>query len=115
MELAYEQDIRATTAMAGDSSVHQKRFVWNTALTQAYFDGRIRPVFEVLGTTIGDAADAADEGTVVELAGAAWIAPFSDDSLLSPVSIGLGWSWPVHGRLESELTGVLIVQWSWGT
>ena len=115
MQLAYMQDLRATTAGSSDRDVRQKAVAWNVALAQQYWSGRIRPVFELLGTTVADAADVADERTVVELAAGMWTAPFPDDHLLSPVSIGLGWKWPVRGRLESTLTGVLIVEWSFGT
>jgi hypothetical protein len=52
---------------------------------------------------------------VVELAAGMWLAPFPDDHFLSPLSIGLGLKWPVSGRLESELTGMLITEGSFGT
>jgi hypothetical protein len=29
--------------------------------------------------------------------------------------IGLGWKWPVRGLLEDTPTGVLIIEWSFGT
>jgi len=115
MQLAYTQDVRATVARSEAGSVRQKTFLWNTAFLQQYWDGRIRPVFEVLGTTVVDAANMTDERTVVELAVGMWSAPFPDDHLLSPLSIGLGWKWPVRGRLDSTLTGLLILEWSFGT
>jgi hypothetical protein len=114
MQLAYVQDIRGSLTGAGDSSVRQKAFLWNTALAQQYWEGRIRPVFELLGTTVADTPDAADERTVLELGAGMWTAPFSDDSPLSPLSIGFGWKWPVAGRSESEVTGVVIFEWSFG-
>jgi hypothetical protein len=46
---------------------------------------------------------------------ALWVAPFPDDSPFSPVNIGFGWKWPVRDRLEDTLTGVLIIEWSFGT
>ena len=114
MQLAYAEDIRASPAAAGDSNVRQKSFLWNTAFAQQYVEGRIRPVLELLGTTVVDAADPANQQTVVELAAGVWTAPFSDDSVLSPLSIGFGWKWPVVNRLESEITGVVIFEWSFG-
>lgn len=114
MQLAYSQDIKPTQS-ASDGGIRQKTFLWNSAFSQQYLAGRIRPVFEVLGTTIVDAASATDERTVVELAAGMWLAPFPDDHPLSPVSIGLGWKWPVRGLLEDTLTGVLIIEWSFGT
>jgi hypothetical protein len=116
MQLAYSQDIKPSEAAASTTaSVRQKTFLWNTAFAQQYLSGRLRPVFEVLGTTVVDAASAADERTVLELAADVWVAPFPDDSPLSPVNIGLGWKWPVRGILEDTLTGVLIIEWSFGT
>jgi hypothetical protein len=61
-----------------------------------------------------DAAQPADERTVVELAAGAFIAPFPDDNPLSPMSIGVGWKWPVRGRVDGTLTSILIVEWSFG-
>jgi hypothetical protein len=31
------------------------------------------------------------------------------------VSIELGWKWPVRGLLEDTLTGMLVIEWSFGT
>jgi hypothetical protein len=115
LQLSYMQDIRATAAAPGDRTVTKKAFVWNTALLQQYWDGRIRPVIELLGTTVAQAASHADEQTVVELAAGLWTAPFPDEHFLSPLSLGLGWKWPVVHRLDSELTGLLILEWSFGT
>ena len=113
-QLAWQQDIRAETAPGG-GSMRQQAFVWNLAFAQQYWAGRFRPVGEVLGTTVVDAADARDEGTFVELAGGFWIAPFEDETLLSPVSFGIGFKWPLTDPLESEVTGLLITEWSFGT
>jgi len=115
LQLSYAQDLHASASPSGSREVRQKAFVWNTALAQQYWDGRIRPVFEVLGTTVVDAADATDERTAVELAAGFWTAPFPDDNVLSPMSIGLGWRWPVTRRLESSLAGLLVLEWSFGT
>ena len=115
MQLAYSQDLKPGATAAVERSVRQKSFLWNTAFAQQYLSGRIRPVFEVLGTTVVDAADTADERTVIELAAGMWVAPFPDDHPLSPVSVGLGWKWPVRGLLEDTLTGLLIIEWSFGT
>lgn len=115
LQLAYMQDIHATDAAPGEGSVRQKAFVWNTALLQQYWDGRIRPVLELLGTTVAQAADSGDEHTVVEIATGLWVVPFPDAHVLSALSIGMGWKWPVVRRLDSELTGLLILEWSFGT
>jgi hypothetical protein len=115
VQLSYEEDIRDEPRPDGAGGVRQKALVWNTAFAQQYVDGRFRPVFEVLGTTVLDAADPDDERTVVELAGGVWLAPFADGSLLSPLNFGIGLKWPVTRRLESQVTGVLVTEWSFGT
>lgn len=110
VQLAYQQDIRA-----GAAGVRQKAFVWNIAFAQAYAEGRFRPVFEVLGTTLLEASDPADERSSVELPGGMWLAPFADEAPLSPLSFGIGVKWPVTRRLDSQVTGVLVAEWSFGT
>jgi hypothetical protein len=113
-QLSYQQDIRDEPGADG-GGVRQKAFVWNTAFAQQFWHGRFRPVFEVLGTTVFDAVEPDDERTVVELAGGIWLAPFPDEAPLSPLNFGIGLKWPVTRRLESEVTGVLVTEWSFGT
>jgi hypothetical protein len=112
-QLRPDDEARATAADLSQSAPREKQVEWNVALAQQYLDGRLRPVFELLGTSIVDAV-AGGEGTIVELAAGLWTAPFPDDLWLSPVSIGLGWKWPVTSRRDSELTALLILEWSFG-
>jgi hypothetical protein len=116
MQIAYTQEIRpsddamATAARLGRPLVHEKDFIWNIAATQKYSDGRIRPVIELLGTQVLDAVARADEGTIVELAGGLWLAPFYDEHWLAPVSIGMGYRWPVTSRNNAFGAALLIVE-----
>jgi hypothetical protein len=121
LELAYAQEIRVDAA-GEEAARHlgvprrvEKDVDWNLAFAQQYWDGRIRPVVELLGTTIVDATDPGDEGTIVELAAGGWVAPFFDEHWLSPVSIGLGFGFPLTSRKESDVTGRLVVEWSFGS
>lgn len=104
-ELAFREGIRP--ALGADE--RSREVDWNLALAQQYLSGRLRPVFEMLGTSTvaGD-----DQGTVVALAAGVWTAPFPDEHWLSPVSMGLGWQWPVTGGADFELTGLCIVEWA---
>jgi len=104
-ELAYEGAMRPD--LGGSSLAHEVD--WNVAFAQQYLAGRLRPVCELLGTSTvaGD-----DEGTIVELAAGVWTAPFADEHWLSPVSMGMGWKWPVTGGADAELTGLFIVEWA---
>ena len=67
-------------------------------------------MIELLGTQVLDAVARADEGTIVELAGGLWLAPFRDEHWLAPVSIGLGYRWPVTSRHDAFGAGLLIVE-----
>jgi hypothetical protein len=119
-ELTYAQEIRPandekeTAAELGLPKTREKELDWNLAFVQPYLGGRLRPVFEVLGTSIVDAVTSGDEGTIVELAAGLWAAPFPDESRLSPLSLGMGWKWPVTRRKESQVTGLFVVEWSFG-
>jgi hypothetical protein len=121
LELGYAQDIRVDSEAEeaartlGRSRRVPKEVDWNLAFAQQYWNGRIRPVVELLGTTIVDATDPSDEGTIVELAGGGWVAPFFDEHWLSPVSIGLGFHFPVTSHRESDVIGLLVVEWSFGS
>lgn len=118
LELGYAQNFAldveeaAAAEALGRPRRVEKQLVWNLALAQSYWLGRIRPVLEVLGTTVVDDADPAREDTIVELAAGVWTAPFFDEHWLAPVSIGLGFNFPVTSAKESDVTGLLIVQWS---
>jgi hypothetical protein len=104
-ELAYQEAMRPEAGAASRS----REVDWNVALAQQYLAGRVRPVLEMLGTsTVGGD----DQGTVVALAAGMWTAPFPDEHWLSPVSIGMGWQWPVTGGADVELTGLFIVEWA---
>lgn len=108
MELTFSEAMRADDA--GSTTPPTREVDWNVAFAQQYLAGRFRPVFELLGTSTvaGNGV-----GTVVELAGGVWTAPFADEHWLSPVSMGLGWKWPVAGTADTELTGLFIVEWAW--
>lgn len=118
LQLAYTQQIRLggeeeeAAREFGLSKTLTKEFDWNIAFAQAYFEGRIRPVFEVLGTTLVDTLLEDDEGTIVELAGGVWLAPFPDEHWLSAVSMGMGWKFPVTSRKENQSVGLFIVEWA---
>lgn len=118
IQLAYAQDIRAsagdieTAARLGRPVVRGKDFIWNLAFAQTYLDGRIRPVAELLGTTVLDAVAPDDEGTIVELAAGLWVAPFYDEHWLAPVSMGVGYRWPVTSRHDTLMGALFIVEWA---
>jgi hypothetical protein len=73
LQLAYAQQLRLSeeqkdlAGMLGINRTREKDIIWNAALTQQYLDGRLVPVFEVLGTSIVDALEEEDEGTILEL------------------------------------------------
>jgi hypothetical protein len=84
---------------------------WNLALAQQYLAGRLRPVLEMLGTSVVQAPHHADVGTAVDLAVGVWAFPFADDHPLSALGIALGWRFPVTGRHENDGEALLIFDW----
>ena len=118
LELAYTQQIRLDREGAelarepGFSHTLEKEFDWNVAFTQKYFDGQVRPVFELLGTTTVDAIDEDDEGTILELAAGFWLIPHADEHLFSAFSYGLGFRVPVTSRNEDQGAVMLVIEHS---
>ncbi len=47
----------------------------------------------------------------MDLAVGLWTVPFADSNALSPLSIALGWRFPVTGRHEDEGEALLIFDW----
>ncbi len=118
LQLSYFQAIRLSrddeelARELGLSETPEKDFIWNIAFTQSYLDGRIRPAFELLGTTIVDALVSDDEGTIFELGVGMWIAPFPDASSLAPVSFGCGYRWPLTSRRDSFGAAAFMAEWA---
>lgn len=116
IELHYEQQLRLSqdqevlSAVSGLGDTRQKQFDWNIAFAQQLAGGRFNPVFEILGTTVVDAQQAEDEGTMVALSVGSWVVPFPDYHLLDNFSIGFGWQWPVTDRRENEGQGLVIFE-----
>jgi hypothetical protein len=117
-EIGYTQQIRIdgesleTARVLGVSKTLQKEFLWNIALAQPYFDGVIQPVLELLGTTVVDAVENDDEGTIVELSAGVWFAPHPHEHFLSALSYGLGVSFPVTSLKEDQSVVVLVIEWA---
>ncbi len=108
-ELTFERGIRHA-ANDGRGPLHAE-VDWNLALAQQYLEGRVRPVLEMLGTSVVEAPHRPDVGTEVDLAVGLWTVPFADSNALSPLSIALGWRFPVTGRHEDEGEALLIFDW----
>jgi len=113
-QLSYAQQIRPDDEARerGRPDVREKELIWNLAFTQPLAGGRLTPVFEVLGTSVVDAAHPGDEGTRVELGVGFWTAPFPDDSFWSALSLAAGWRFPVTGRRDGRGAGLLIAEWA---
>lgn len=117
MQVGYEQQIRLDdeqreTAEEEDlSRTREKEVIWNLALTQDYEEWRIRPVFEVLDTSVVDALERSDEGTIVEVGGGFWWTPFADGEGITDIIIGVGAKGPVTTRNDSNFTALLVFDW----
>jgi len=119
-QLAYAEQLRpdagseAIAASLGREAVRQKQVLWNLAFTQPVAGGRVRPVLEMLGTSIVD-AEPGGTGTSVELAAGFWLVPFADEHPLSALSLALGWRWPATRFKQEQASGLFIAEWSFGT
>jgi hypothetical protein len=117
-QIGYTQQIRIdgesleTARELGISKTLQKEFLWNVAVAQPYFDGIVQPVFEILGTTVVDAVQNHDEGTIVELSFGLWLAPHPHEHFLSALSYGLGVSFPVTSLKEDQSVVVFVIEWA---
>jgi hypothetical protein len=117
-QIGYTQQIRVdgegldTAHELGISKTRQKEFIWNIAVAQPYFDGVVQPVFEILGTTVVDALEKHDEGTIVELSVGLWLAPHPREHFLSALSYGLGVSFPVTSLKEDQSVVLFTVEWA---
>ena len=114
-QFAYAQQLRLTddekkmADMLGIDRTREKDLIWNLALTQQYLDGRLTPVIEFLGTSIVDALDKEEKGTIFELGFGIWLSPFPDKSLLKAVNLGAGVKFPLTEREESSSSFLFIV------
>ena len=117
LQLSYTQEIRLddeereTASEFGLSKSREKSFLWNLAFAQPYFDGLLKPVFEILGTTIVDDVSDDDEGTIVELGGGLWLAPHAESRWLRSLSYRIGFKWPATSRKEDHAVGVFVLEW----
>lgn len=108
-ELAFARAIRHA-AGDGRGPLHAE-VDWNLALAQQYVGGRVRPVLEMLGTSVVQAPHRSDVGTEVDLAVGLWTVPFADTHALSALSVALGWRFPVTGRHDDDGEALLIFDW----
>jgi len=96
LQLGFEQQIRLSNEQLeaaetlGVGETRQKELAWNLAFNMPLLGGRFVPTFEVLGTTILDAVDTGEEGTIVELGGGFWVNPFEEGRTSRSASGGCG-------------------------
>ena len=109
-QMRLSRDQLDTARSLGLSKTLEKRVVWNLAFVQPLFGGRLQPSFELLGTSIVDAVQSADEGSSFQLAAGFWVVPFGDGHPLSNLSIGLGGRVPVTNRREDQGGAALIFE-----
>ncbi len=118
VELAWARELRLSDAerktarRLGWPERRAQDVVWNLALTQPLLGRRLTPVLELLGTTTVAAVDSGDEGTAVALGVGLWTAPFPDDSVLSPLSLAVGWRAPVTSRRDDDGAALVIAEWA---
>ena len=117
-QLSYFQQMRLTddqlntAQQLGLPETLQKNVIWNLALVQPFFGGRLQISLEALGTSVVDALEADDRGSSLQLAAGFWVIPFNDNHMLSNLSIGLGGRVPVTDRREDRGGATLIFEFT---
>lgn len=108
LQLGYEQQIRTTKEQKeeaeelGVDDALEKAIIYRLAFTTKLAKGRFQPSLEFLGTTVIDAIEEAEKGTIFEIGGGFWWSPFvGTDSDLAPLALGLAAKGPVT-RLQEE-------------
>ena len=89
-----------------------KRVVWNLALVQPFFGGRLQLSLEALGASVVDGLAMDDEGSSLQLGAGFWVVPFGDDHSLSNLNIGVGGRVPVTTRREDRGGAMLIFEFA---
>ncbi len=96
LQFGYEQQIRTTKEEKeeaedlGVDDVLEKAIIYRLALTTKLFNGRLQPSIEFLGTTVIDAIEESERGTIFEIGGGFWWAPFAGtNSNLTPLTLGV--------------------------
>lgn len=108
LQVGWEQQIRTTkeqreeAAELGVDDNLEKAIIWRLAFNTKLFDGRIQPSIEFLGTTVVDAIDESEEGTIFEIGGGFWWLPFvGTNSDLTPLALGVAAKGPVS-KMQGE-------------
>ncbi len=117
VQFGFEQQVRLSDEQKeeaeepGNHKVKEKELVWNIAINMPLFDGILIPTFEVLGTEILEAIEDREEGTIIELAGGFWLAPFEHDSPLEDLAFGVSVKAPVTDMKERNVAALFIAKW----
>ena len=108
LQFGWEQQIRTTKEQEeeaeelGVNDDLEKSIIWRLAFTLKLFEGRFSPTIEFLGTTVVDAIEESEKGTIFEIGGGFWWSPFvGTNSPLAPLAIGVAAKGPVS-RMQGE-------------
>lgn len=108
LQFGWEQQIRTTAEQReeaeelGVNDALEKAIIYRLALNTKLFDGQFQPSIEFLGTTIVDAIEESEKGTIFEIGGGFWWLPYvGTNSGLAPLALGVAAKAPVT-RMQGE-------------
>lgn len=108
LQFGWEQQIRTTKEQQeeaeelGVNDALEKAIIWRLAFNTKLFDGRFQPSIEFLGTTVVDAIEESEKGTIFEIGGGFWWLPFvGTNSDLAPLALGVAAKGPVS-KMQGE-------------
>ena len=116
LQFGWEQQIRTTKEQQeeaeelGVNDALEKAIIWRLAFNTKLFDGRFQPSIEFLGTTVVDAIEESEKGTIFEIGGGFWWLPFvGTNSDLAPLALGVAAKGPVSKMQGESNYSILFV------
>ncbi len=108
LQFGWEQQIRTTNEQQeeaeelGVDDALEKAIIYRLAFNTKLFNGRFQPSIELLGTTVVDAIEESEKGTIFEIGGGFWWLPFVEtNSDLAPLALGVAARGPVT-KMQGE-------------
>lgn len=119
-QLGYEQQIRNTTEEKEEAEelgvdvVLEKAIIYRLAFTTKLFNGSFQPSLEFLGTTVVDAIEESEKGTIFEIGGGFWWFPFvGTNSNLTPLALGFAAKAAVSKMRENDYSTLFVLKYEY--
>lgn len=119
LQFGYEQQIRTTKEQdeeaeeLGVEAALEKAIIYRLAFTTKLANGRFQPSIEFLGTTVIDAIEDSEKGTIIEIGGGFWWFPFvGSNNDLAALALGIAAKGAVSKmHLENVYSTLFVVKY----